>query len=133
MSVKTPSAVVAFENVPEDAADPVVDVYVNGEKVDTGGGGGGDITVFEIGSDMKCNVSVNELRAALLAGMVVFKDNYQDADYALGIEAVDAGENPYVRIIGTVIWDDLSYQTTNTYQANPSTADTKPIEFYIPD
>ena len=36
-----PSGVLNFENVPADAGDPDVKVYVNGDLVETGGGGSG--------------------------------------------------------------------------------------------
>lgn len=51
MSTKTPSAVVSFNAVPEDAADPDVKVYVNGELVESGGGGGGDLSACKITFD----------------------------------------------------------------------------------
>lgn len=51
MSTKTPSAVVSFNAVPEDAADPDVKVYVNGELVESGGGGGGDLSTCKVTFD----------------------------------------------------------------------------------
>ena len=39
MSVKTPSAVVSFYNVPEDAADPIIKVFVNNVEKTLGGDG----------------------------------------------------------------------------------------------
>lgn len=53
MTAKTPSAVVAFENVPADAADPVVDVYVNNVKVNIGGGD--DMIVYKLTEDAEYN------------------------------------------------------------------------------
>ena len=47
MSTKTPSAVVSFNAVPEDAADPDVKIYVNGELVESGGGSS-DITTATV-------------------------------------------------------------------------------------
>lgn len=35
-----PSGIINFENVPADAGDPDVKIYVNGEEVSSGGGGG---------------------------------------------------------------------------------------------
>ena len=35
-----PSGILSFWQVPEDAGDPDIKVYVNGELVETGGGGG---------------------------------------------------------------------------------------------
>lgn len=44
-----PSGIVSFYNVPEDAGDPDVKVYVNNELVESGGGGGdGDFTTATI-------------------------------------------------------------------------------------
>lgn len=43
-----PSGVLNFENVPQDAGDPDVKVYVNGEEVSTGGGGDSDFTTTTI-------------------------------------------------------------------------------------
>lgn len=40
----TPYGKLSFWNVPDDADDPVVEVYVNGELVDYQGGGGEDLT-----------------------------------------------------------------------------------------
>lgn len=39
-----PSGILNFENVPADAGDPDVKVYVNGSEVEIGGGGDSDFT-----------------------------------------------------------------------------------------
>ena len=136
MSVKTPSAVVAFENVPADAADPVVDVYVNGEKVDSGGGGGG-ITIFEIGSDKKCNASINEIVAAIKEGPVCFKAvSSAGNDIAMSAYTLAFGDPPYPAATFNVIGMDILENDATipeTYQADADALDTKPITFFIPD
>lgn len=43
-----PSGIVSFYNVPADAEDPDVKVYVNNELVETGGGGGGDFSTCTV-------------------------------------------------------------------------------------
>ena len=43
-----PSGIVSFYNVPDDAGDPDVKVYVNNELVETGGGGESDFTTCEV-------------------------------------------------------------------------------------
>lgn len=46
-----PSGILNFENVPADADDPDVKVYVNGELVETGGGDSSDFTTAVVTSD----------------------------------------------------------------------------------
>lgn len=55
-----PSGILNFENVPQDAGDPDVKVYVNGELVETGGGGKSDFTVanVSIGADTMIQLCV---------------------------------------------------------------------------
>ena len=43
-----PSGIVSFYNVPDDAGDPDVKVYVNNELVETGGGGSDDLTAAKL-------------------------------------------------------------------------------------
>ena len=43
-----PSGIVSFYNVPDDAGEPDVKVYVNNELVETGGGGGGDFSTCTV-------------------------------------------------------------------------------------
>lgn len=43
-----PSGILNFENVPADAGDPDVKVYVNGSEVEIGGGGDSDLTTCEL-------------------------------------------------------------------------------------
>lgn len=50
-----PSGILNFENVPQDAGDPDVKVYVNGELVETGGGGG-DFTTAIVSVSEDVNV-----------------------------------------------------------------------------
>lgn len=40
-----PSGIVSFYNVPADAEDPDVKVYVNNELVESGGGGSSDLSI----------------------------------------------------------------------------------------
>ena len=53
-----PSGVLNFENVPTDAGDPDVKVYVNGDLVETGGGGSSDfaLATLTIGNNIQCDV-----------------------------------------------------------------------------
>ena len=43
-----PSGIVSFYNVPDDAGDPDVKVYVNNELVETGGGGSDDLNTAKL-------------------------------------------------------------------------------------
>ena len=43
-----PSGILNFENVPADAGDPDVKVFVNGEEVSAGGGGDSDFTTATV-------------------------------------------------------------------------------------
>ena len=45
MSEKTPSGILSFVAVPDDAGDADVKVYVNGELVESGGGGDSDFAI----------------------------------------------------------------------------------------
>lgn len=47
-----PSGIVSFYNVPADAEDPDVKVYVNNELVESGGGGSSDLSF--------CNLTIGE-------------------------------------------------------------------------
>lgn len=138
MSVKTPSAVVAFENVPADAADPVVDVYVNGEKVDSGGGGGGDdrLIIIDLGENDSADVSYNDVINYLKdEKTIVFLKTTEGypANLALWRAGYSGNDgNTYFEINGIQQTGENS-KTQITLCAYPEAADSKPLEFIVPD
>ena len=112
-----PSAVVSFNAVPEDAADPDVKVYVNGELVESGGGGSGDLSIatVTIGADSDTGT---------LGGSFVYKKEYEiyendgsagyidaaaEQEYEIilykGVAYVDLGESEYTSLSGDVTYD----------------------------
>lgn len=105
---KTPSAVVSFENVPADAADPVIDVYVNGIKKSAGGGGGGaDIALFHLTKDntfYNADCTLQDILDAISAmKFIVFtlmdhsgENQYEYYQYFL--TGYETGETTYVYI-----------------------------------
>lgn len=128
MSVKTPSAVVAFENVPDDAADPVVDVYVNGEKVSSGGGGADFVRVIPLIDDdgyfvPEETLSFNDVDAGLADGLFyIFEPEQATSKYAICY--MDGHSSPpLIR---------LSDPSGSLYESDVSTV-TDPLKFYIPD
>lgn len=128
MSVKTPSAVVAFENVPADADDPVVDVYVNSEKVSSGGGDD-RLTIIELDNDMKADISINEIKSIIAdkkAVSFLYVSNEYNSNLAISSISLD-----HVSIAAYITIDEES-ATSTVYQADPATPDTKPIQFYEP-
>ena len=64
-----PSGILNFENVPADAGDPDVKVYVNGSEVEIGGGGDSDFTIAVVTIN---NTGETDLK--LLASYIVGDD-----------------------------------------------------------
>lgn len=75
MSTKTPSAVIAYTAVPEDAADPVVKTVVNGVETESGGGDS-DLTL--------ATVTIDEAAEGFPILAVDANEEYGVVVYALG-------------------------------------------------
>jgi len=127
MSVKTPSAVVAFENVPADAADPVVDVYVNGEKVSSGGGGTDFVRVIPlIDNDgyfiPEETLTYSDVDAGFTDGLFyIFEPEHSSGKYAVCF--MTTGDSTVMR---------LTDNRGSLYESDVS-GPTDPLKFYIPD
>lgn len=127
MSVKTPSAVVAFENVPADAADPVVDVYVNGEKVDSGGGSADFVRVIPLLDNdgyfvPEETLTYSDVDAGISDGLFyIFEPERSSSKYAVCYMAT--GDSTVMR---------LTDHMGSLYESDVS-GPTDPLKFYIPD
>lgn len=56
MTYKSPSGVFNYTQVPDDAGDADVKVYVNGEEVSAGGGGGDTVKIATITTAVDCSI-----------------------------------------------------------------------------
>ena len=129
MSVKTPHAVVSFENVPADAADPVVDIYVNNEKVSSGGGGGGAdfVRVIPLIDDdgyfvPEETLTYNDVDVGIVDGLFyIFEPERSSGRYAICY--METGDSTVMR---------LTDQMGSTFESDVS-GPTDPLKFYIPD
>lgn len=129
MSVKTPHAVVSFENVPADAADPVVDIYVNNEKVSSGGGGGGAdfVRVIPLIEDdgyfvPEETLTYRDVNVGFIDGLFyIFEPERASSRYSICY--METGDYTVMR---------LTDRGGSIYESDVS-GPTDPLKFYIPD
>ena len=77
MTYKSPSGVFNYTQVPDDAGDADIKVYVNGEEVSSGGGGSSDF------STAKVTIINNDANGINLYAAVV-GENYMDCTDSVG-------------------------------------------------
>ena len=128
MTEKAPAGVISFYNVPEGAPDPVVDVYVNNVKVETGGGGGADFVrvITLIDNDgyfyPEETLTYSDVDAGITDGLFyIFEPEHSSSKYAICYMATgDSTEMRLTDHMGSMYVSDVS-------------GPTDPLKFYIPD
>lgn len=106
-----PSGILNFENVPADAGDPDVKVYVNGVKVNNGSGGDGNMVITQTreGTILTLDKTYKEILDALEAGTIcVLVDSSESGCYQYLVQSATYDTEVYT--IAFVGWEVL-YQT----------------------
>ena len=111
----TPSGILSFWNVPDDASDPDIKVYVNGELVEMGGGGESDFSLATM-------TIAGEFDSATLNIPTVL--NNGGTDCAVGGEMpISTGETYHVILYKGVGFVYFSYELNYTVSGDAEITD----------